>query len=356
MSSELSGKFKVLTGSRRLEFRSVINRAVPTRVGGQLEGVMSLSQAEGSGPSALSVVRPLLPYLLLTFAALLWAGNFIVGRAVHMTTPPIALAFWRWVTVMLILLPVGLPSLIKQRATLLQNWHRVALLGFTGIAAYSVLVYTSLHHTTALNASLLLSTAPVIIILFSKLFCKQRVVGWQAVGSIVSLLGALTIITRGDLGALTRLQFNSGDLLMMGAVILWAAYSLQLQHCPKGLSSWGLFTASVVAGVITLAPLYLWELSTGASMPVTPETIGAVVYIALFAAIGGYFLWWKGVAVIGASKAGLFLHLIPVFAAVLAILLLGERARLFHGAGVGLVVLGLYLTNRASATEEEHAK
>lgn len=356
MSSELLGKSETLMGGRRLELRSALKRAVLSRAGDRLKGITSLSQVEGSRPSLLSILRPLLPYLSLTFAALLWAGNFIVGRAVHTTTPPIALTFWRWVTVMLILLPVGLPSLIRQREALRQNWHRVVLQGFTGIAIYSVLVYSSLHHTTALNASLLLSTAPVMILLFSKLFYKQRVVGWQAIGSAISLLGALTIITRGDLGTLTRLQFNSGDLLMMAGVMFWAAYSLQLQHRPKGLSPWAMLTASVIAGVIILAPLYLWELSTGARIVLTPETIGAIVYISLFAALGGYFLWSKGVAAIGANKAGLFLHLIPIFAAILAILLLGERARLFHGMGISLVVLGLYLTNTASAAEEYNAK
>src|SRR5882762_4194479 len=237
MSWELSGKFEALTKDRRVAFPSVLNRAISTHEGSRME-VTKSSQAENIGLPLLSAVRPMLPYFSLAFAALLWAGNFIVGRAVHTTTPPIALTFWRWVVVMLILLPVGLPSLRKQREILLQNWHRVALLGFTGIAMYSVLVDTSLHHTTAVNASLLLSTAPVIIILFSKLFYKQRVVGWQAIGSAVSMLGALTIITRGDLGALRRLQFNSGDLWMMVGVMFWAAYSLQLQRRPKGLNPW----------------------------------------------------------------------------------------------------------------------
>jgi drug/metabolite transporter (DMT)-like permease len=197
----------------------------------------------------------------------------------------------------------------------------------------------------------LLSGAPALIVIFSRVFYKQPTPRSQLVGGTLSLVGALTIITRGNSATLSGFQHNSGDWLMIIAVLIWAVYCLQLQRRPQELTPWALLAATVIVGVAVATPLYIWELTTGARMPFTAETITAVLYTSLCAAIGGYFLWSKGVAAIGANKAGLFLHLIPVFAAVMAFICLDETVRLFQVIGIGLVLVGLYLTNVTRRSE-----
>lgn len=240
---------------------------------------------------------------------------------------------------------MGLPALRGKWSFLLSQWHRLLLLGATGVSAYSVAIYTALHYTTALNASILLSVIPLVIVLLSWVFYGQAITGMQGLGVALSFSGALVIIAKGDLAALLSLQFNSGDLWMMLAIPLWAVYTIQLQRFPKELAPVGLLTATVVVGVLLLLPFYLIELWKGEKIPHGAVHIAAILYISVGATVGSFSFWTKGVTHIGAGKAGLFLHLIPVFAALLAILLLGEHFRWYHGVGMLLVFAGILVTN-----------
>ncbi len=287
-----------------------------------------------------------LPYLLLAIATLTWAGNFIVGRYIHDQIPPVSLSLWRWLLAFALLLPFTLPALMRQRHVILEHWRLLAALGASGIAVFHVLVYLALRHTEAINSALFMSTTPVVIIGFSWLLFRERVTRLQALGIAASLAGALILITRGDPGLLLSLQFNRGDLYMLIAVPNWALYSVLLRRLPPGLHPLALVTTVAAFGLVFLAPAYAWELARGGHFALNAATIGSVLYIGVFASVIAYLCWNRGVATVGANRAGLFMHLIPLYSAILAVALLGESVQSFHLMGAAFIFTGIYLTNR----------
>ncbi len=200
------------------------------------------------------------PYLLLTLASLLWSANFIVGRAVHGTVPPVALAFCRWLGASLLVLYPAWPQLRRDWPAIRQAWPILLLLAALGIAAFNTLVYTGLQTTQALNALLMQSTMPVLIVAFSFLLFGERVNGRQALGIALSLAGAAAIILRGDPAALATLAINHGDLLVMLAVLCYAAYSALLRKRPA-IHPLSFVTVTFVAGTAMLLPFFLAEIA-----------------------------------------------------------------------------------------------
>src|SRR5580704_8886095 len=169
-------------------------------IGWAKRSVAPMSPARKMPTSTGRVARPagVYPFMLLTFAALLWAGNFVIGRAINGSIPPVSLAFWRWLIVLMILVPFGLPSLRDHIGVCLRDWRVLLTLGILGVGAYNTILYHALRHTTALNAALLLSITPMVIISLSWMFLRQRVTKTQVVGALVSFVGALTVISKGD--------------------------------------------------------------------------------------------------------------------------------------------------------------
>ncbi|MFQ5937994.1 MAG: DMT family transporter [Acidiferrobacterales bacterium] len=305
-----------------------------------------------TGVSAEQTLK-VLPYVLLIIAPLTWAGNFVVGRFIHEQIPPVSLNLWRWLVALVVLLPFTLPTLLAQRALIIQHWRLFALLGASGVALFHSFVYQALHFTEAINAALFLSTTPAVIVILSWLISREPVTSRQTLGITVSLVGAVIIIVRGDLGLLLHLQFNQGDLWMLVAVPNWALYSVLLRRLPPGFHPMAFLTATVSFGLILLTPAYLWELARVGTFHVNGVTMGSVLYIGLFASVIAYICWNRGVALVGANRAGLFLHLIPVFSAFLAVAILGESVRVFHLVGITFVFTGIYLTNTTRPRKEE---
>jgi drug/metabolite transporter (DMT)-like permease len=308
-------------------------------------------------PSSKTPAIQLSPRLLLTGAVLFWAGNFIVGRALRGDIPPVSLNFWRWTTALLILLPLSIAQLRRHRALLLQQWKLILVLGATGVAAFHTSVYLALTTTPAVNALMFLSIAPMVIALVSWLAFRDTITSRQALGIFISLVGALVVIARGDLSVLLALRFNPGDLWMLAAVPLWAVYSVLLKRRPAELPQLTLLTATVIAGVGLLLPLYLWQLWQlwhGETMVVNAPNLLGLLYIAVFASVVAFLCWNRGVAALGPTKAGMFTYLMPVFGAVLAVLFLGEPIALYHVLGAVFVLAGIALTNRGFAHARGH--
>ncbi len=286
------------------------------------------------------------PYLLLAFSPLCWAGNMIVGRAVRGEIPPLSLNWWRWALAAIVLLAFTAPELARQRHLILGHWKLILLLAVTGISGFHSAVYVGLTMTTAVNSALIVGMGPVLIVPLARLVLGEHITPLQGLGVVVSTLGALAIILRGDLAILWRLDFNRGDLWILLASTLWATYSVLLKRKPAELEVMALTTAVVVTGALMMAPLYLWEMSRGDFVPLTPESLAALGYVSLFAGVLAYIAWNRGVGMVGPSKAGLFLHLLPVYGTLLAALILGEVLRTYHFAGFGLILTGLLLTTR----------
>lgn len=283
------------------------------------------------------------PSLLLSGAALLWAGNFVLGRAMRGHVPPVGLAFWRWTLALVVLLVLHGRGLVAQRRPLLAGWKVILLLGVLGVGNFNLFLYLGLQHTTATNALLLNAAGPAFIVALSFLGGLERPTGRLVLAVALSLAGVVVILTQGRLSTLLGLRFNPGDLWVLAAVVSWSLYTVLLGRRPRGVEPMVLLTALVVVGTAWIAPFYAWEIARG--LRVTPDlaTAGAILYVGVFASLVAYAFWNAGVARAGASRAGIFMNLMPAFGTLLAVALLGEPFRLFQAAGIGLIVAGVTL-------------
>jgi drug/metabolite transporter (DMT)-like permease len=285
-------------------------------------------------------------YAALALTALLWSSNFVIGRAVRDDVSPATLNFLRWAIALLILVPVTLRDLRVHRALLARHWKLIALLGFTGIAAFQTLCYVALTMTTALNTLLLLSLAPLAIVALSWAALGERVTRRQTLGLATSLAGAAVLILQGELATLVDLRFNAGDLWMLAAIGIWAVYSVLLRSRPAQMPPLALHTTSVVAGTVCMLPAFGWQVAHGAGLPTSTTAWIAIAFVAIFSSAFAHAMWVRGVATLGPNRAGVFIHLMPLFGAAMAIAFLGEHLALYHGVGAGLVLCGVVLTSR----------
>ena len=285
------------------------------------------------------------PYLLLTLAVLFWSGNFILGRAFHTEIPPVALSFWRWVGAALLVTLPALPHLRRDHRALLQRWPAILLLATLGIAAFNTLAYSGLQYTEAINAFLLQSLMPVLIVLLSFVLFHEKVTRLQSVGIMVSLCGAVTIIARGDADILLSLTVNRGDLLVFAAIACYAGYAVMLRKRPH-VHPLAFLATIFWLGSFILVPLYLWETLTVATLELKPANMLVIGYVMVFPSIVSFICYNRGVELVGANRAGLFIHLMPVFGSLMAVIFLGEVFCWYHGAGILLIGAGIYLATR----------
>ena len=286
------------------------------------------------------------PYLLLTLASLFWAANWVVGRAMRSEMPPIAMGLWRWTIALLILLPFVAPELRRKWPVVRANWLTLTLLGLLGAVAFNTLIYVGLQYTAATNGVLFNSITPILIILLSWVVARERMSRLQTGGVLLSLAGVLAIVARGDFASLAAFHFNRGDLWLIVAMFLWAVYTLVLRRRPPELSAMGFLTAMLLLSLPFLLPFYLWEFGERGGFALTPATVAALAYYGTFPSIAAYLFWNRGVALVGPNKAGLFVHLMPLFGALLSVIFLGEQLFAYHYAGAGLIFSGIWLTTK----------
>lgn len=282
------------------------------------------------------------PYLLLTLANLFWAGNWVVGRAFREDVPPLALSFWRWTIALILILPFAWPHLRRDKPALIAAWPWLLLFGAIGTSGYNALAYIGLQHTTAINGLLLNSFVPIMIVSLSWMLLGRKLGLREATGIVISLTGVLAIVVRGNPSALLGLALNVGDLWVLGSVVAWSAYTLLLPHRPN-VHPLSFLAAITVVGLLVLAPVYAWEISTGRHIVLNPASLLGIAYTGIFPAFLGYIFWNRGVAEVGPSRAGLFMHLIPAFGILLSIAFLDEQPRFYHLMGIGLIFSGIWL-------------
>lgn len=285
----------------------------------------------------------MLPYIALLVTAFLWSGNWIVGRAIYEDVPPMALAFLRWGIAAVVFVPFVARGLWAQRAVVAVEWKRLVVFSFLGVTVFNTLIYYGLKTTTAINGSLMNAGTPIFVIVISWAGLGERNSWRQGIGVAVSLVGAITIISHGDVRALLALDLGTGDLLIFFALFLWSLYSVLLRHWPSELEPLNFLATIMIGGLVMLLPAFVVELWLGGEIILTARSVGGIAYLAFFASIGAYICWNFGVRAIGAGKASLFLHLVPAFATGLAMLLLGEALHFYHLAGVGLILTGIYV-------------
>jgi drug/metabolite transporter (DMT)-like permease len=283
-------------------------------------------------------------YLLLIFAVLFWSGNFIVGRGIHNEIPPMTLAFWRWAVALLIILPFSLGHIVHQFDIIRRNLKILTVLAILSVTNFSIFIYMALKLSTATNTVLINSMIPIFIVMVSWLGFKERITLRQSIGIAISLAGLLFIIANGNLSTIISVRFSKGDLWTICAGISWALYSVLLRKCPTELNSLSFLATLIIIGTLFISPFYIWEMSAGKTMNISQATIGSIVYVALFASILAYIFWNKAIQIIGANKTGIFIHLMPVFSIILAIIFLNEEIREYHVKGTILIFTGIFLT------------
>jgi drug/metabolite transporter (DMT)-like permease len=286
----------------------------------------------------------LLPYLLIALSSLFWAGNWVIGRFLRDDLPPVAFNFWRWTLAAVILAPFVLRSLHGRWWIVRRHWRILALLGITGASLFQTLIYLGLETTTTVNAVLLNASTPPFIMLWAWLIDRETVTPRQIAGVVLSFVGILVIVTRGELAQLLELQFNRGDLLITLAMPIWGLYAVVLKRRPAALSGLELIFVTALFGLAFLLPLLIAE-GIWVGLPVINATsLAGIAYVAVFASLLAYICYNQGVHAVGANVAGFMNPLLPAFATILAILLLGEQLHLFHLVGFALLLGGMALS------------
>lgn len=286
-------------------------------------------------------------YIMLVCATLFWAGNFMVGKfASFENIPPMSLVFFRWSLVWLILLPFTYKEIIKNKVIIINNLPLLFFLAFTSVGLFNTFTYLSLVHTQVINASLFNTAIPAAIIFLCFLFKIEKTNKFQILGLILSVFGILSIITKLDLNVLLTLNFNKGDLIMIGGVITWGLYSAFLKNKKFTLPLLSLVHVLCTFGLIFIFPQFLYEYSQGLRVSYNSNLYYTLIYLALFPSIGSYYCWAGAVSIIGANRAGIFLSLIPFFSTIMAIIFFNEQFKFFHLIGSILIILGLFLSNK----------
>src|SRR6516165_629731 len=289
------------------------------------------------------------PYLLLAIAPFFWACNWIIGRGLHAEIPPFAMTFYRWTFALAFMLPFALPHVRRQWPLIRANARVLALLGVLGVGSHNALAYIALNYTTATNGVILNSFIPVMIIALSWLFLRQRLSNLQLAGVAVSLAGVLTILSQGSVERLASFRLNPGDVVVMFSMLLWSLYTICLRWRPPGLHMLAFLFVIACVGDLAVLPFYLGESAFIRTPQWSAQALAALAAIGLFSSFLAYIVWNRGVEQVGASVAGLFVHLMPVFGTVLAWFFLVEKLRLYHLAGIALILAGIYVTSRAAA-------
>lgn len=287
------------------------------------------------------------PQLLLVLATLLWGGNFVIGRAVAGDIPPITLAFLRWCVAFIVFLPIAYSRVKREWPMIKTHWPIVIVMAITGVACFNTLVYIGVYYTTSINASLMNSSTPIIIYILSFIFLKERLSKFQLIGTALSLAGVAFILSKGSLETLLSFSFNKGDLIVLIAVFCWGVYSLLVKQYAGRLPGYSTFLVTIALGVIMLLPFTIYELiTTSVDIVWSPSTIGAILYVGIVASIIAFLSWNNGVVALGANKASIYLNFIPLFAAIFAVLFLGEDLLLAQVIGGLAVICGVLLANK----------
>ena len=286
-------------------------------------------------------------YIMLVCATLFWSGNFMVGKFAFLENiPPLSLVFYRWSLVWLILLPFTFKEILKHKDTILNNLPLLFFLGFTSVGLFNSFTYLSLIHTQVINSTLFNTAIPAVIILLCFLFKIEKTNKFQILGLIISVLGILSIITKLDIEIFLSLNFNKGDMIMIGGVITWGIYSTLLKKKKFTLPLLTLVHVICTFGLICVFPQFFYEFSQGQFIEFNTNLVYILIFLALFPSIGSYYCWAGAVSIIGANRAGIFLSLIPLFSTIMAIIFFNEQFKLFHLIGATLIILGLFLSNK----------
>ncbi len=282
--------------------------------------------------------------MLATFC---WSGNFIVGKyATLFEIPPLTLNVFRWISVWFILIPFTYKEIFKNLSYIKKNWLVISFMGVITISTFNSVVYFALNYTQVINAVLMLSAIPAATIVLSSLMKIEKTNIFQLIGLLVSIVGIGSIISNGDFQKIISLDFNKGDIWMLVCVITWSLYSTLLKKNKFKFSQFTLIQLMVSVGIFFLIPQFFYEKSIGLELNLNKNFFLILIYVAIFPAIAAYYFWQKGIEIIGPNRASMFIQLMPLFSAIMAIIIFKERFEMYHFVGAFFILSGIYLSNK----------
>jgi drug/metabolite transporter (DMT)-like permease len=284
-------------------------------------------------------------YVLLATTVLLWATGMVIARGVHEEIPLVGLSFWRWFTATLILLPLVYSDLKSKIDIVKANLRILILQGFLMIGSGTLLFY-ALNYTTVINATIVNATQPVVTVAFAWLILGDRLKGIQMVGIVSAFVGIGVMVSRADWNTIAKLNFNTGDLLIIIAIMGYALYSINIRKMPKDISPFTALSVILFVGSMLILPFYIVESIYVKPFPISLLTISIILILALLVSIASLVMWNLANSVVGPGRAGMFVNLIPVYGTILAITFLGENLFSYHVIGTALVCLGIFLVLR----------
>lgn len=286
--------------------------------------------------------------LFLILANLFWAGNYVIGSYVVEELSPLQMTFLRWFIALFLLFPIAQWIERPNWKSVWKEWKALSLAGLLGIVGFNFLLYEALQYTTSMNASLISSMNPVIIVLFSSLLLKERIPLRSGIGLLISLVGVLLVLTQGKLHQIFHIEFNKGDLFVLLALLVWTFYSI----LGKNLKSIPPISATAVSVVLGLLMMLPFVMVSGIPYPLSSQNIIGLLYFGIFPSVASFIFWNVALRHTDASRAGIYINFIPVFTAVIN-LALGKKINFIQVVGGILVFIGVYLTSKKRNKKNE---
>ncbi|SDH83614.1 Permease of the drug/metabolite transporter (DMT) superfamily [Alteribacillus persepolensis] len=295
-------------------------------------------------------------YVFLFLTVIIFSGNIIVGKAIN-ELPPYTIAFFRVFIAFLIVLPIGFKQAKEHRHVFQHEWKPLLGLALTGVAFFNSFIYAALQFTSSTNVAIMESAIPVVTILFSMIFLKEKLLGVQWLGVILSVSGAVWVITEGSWQVIRGFAFNAGDIIMVAAVLTWVAYSILVKFHMTKFPIYGSLLVMLAAANVVLFPIAATEWIIGGFPAVFQfNHLLGLLYLGIFPSLIALILWNKGVEEVGPSQASVFLNLLPVFTILGSLLFLGEDITMIQVFGALVVISGVLLTTKTRKVKVSRAK
>lgn len=281
-------------------------------------------------------------FLFPLIAVLLWSMNAIVNKAASTAIDPAAISFYRWALALVVMTPFVLRSVLRNRKVVIQHWWQLAILGALGMMLYQSLAYYAAHSVSATFMGIMNSLIPLLTVVISIFVLRVIPTVGIVVGSALSLLGLLWLVSQGNPASMLSNGLGQGELMMLIASAAYALYGVLTKRWAIQLSSWDSLYVQIFFGLILLTPNFLFA----KDVTLNSDNIGLVIFAGIAASIVAPALWIQGVMRLGANTTSIFMNLAPVFTAIIAIFALGEELRSYHLIGGGIVLLGVMLAQQ----------
>ncbi|MEM9214161.1 MAG: DMT family transporter [Cyanobacteria bacterium P01_F01_bin.150] len=288
----------------------------------------------------------LIGYLLAIVTTLIWAGNFIIARALHESILPVGLAFWRWTIATVSLGPFAIWTTIKDWKSLQINLPYLSISALLGVTVFNTLIYMAGHTSQAINLALIAAASPIFVVIMSRLFYNEAFSVKQTRGILIVLVGVVLLITEGSLGNLLSASFAIGDLYMLAAALIFAIYTMLVKRKPRAIRMITFTFSTFCLGLLFLAPFYALECLIYHPVNFNASIILALIYVGVLSSVVAFLAWNKAIDLIGPSRTALTYYLIPIFSGIFAWIFLGEAIVPVHIFSMFLIVIGIITTNQ----------